>query len=98
MVTSSIVSCERFQPFGSRNQSAITSLYSSWNLQDWNWRGTSNSSLPTTVPENTTTTTSPPVSEASAPLEWDNTLTWGNTLQQLKLLKSIGDGKETSKA
>ena len=96
--TFSIVNCERFQLFGSRHQSAITSLYSTWNLLDWNWGGTSNSSLPTTVQENTTTTTSPPVTEASAPPEWDNTLTWGNALEQLKLLKSIGDGKESSKA
>ena len=33
--------------------------------------------------------------EKTEPVSWDKTLTWENSLDKLKLLKSIGNGKKT---
>ena len=46
------------------------------------------------ITENTTTTTST-TALPDFTGNWDKTLTWDNSLNQLKLLKSIGDGNES---
>ena len=63
--------------------------------------GWEDSSSSTTIPsiENTTTITvstpDPPQTD-SFTVDWDKTLTWANTLSQVNLLKSVGNGIEVS--
>ena len=57
------------------------------------------------ITKDTTTNPAPPSSGSAVPttiegtgsdtpVSWDRTLTWDNSLTQLKLLKSIGNGSE----
>ena len=56
----------------------------------YNSTSTSTMSAPTPSPEEAGVP-----KEKTEPVSWDKTLTWENSLDKLKLLKSIGNGKKT---
>ena len=80
-------------------------MMSTSNFLQWRYGGVEDSPQNTTLTTSTisTSTTSSTVStpapsrpkEMTETVSWDRTLTWENSLNKLKLLKYIGNGKKT---
>ena len=69
------------------------------NFLQWRYGGVEDSPQNTTLTTSTSSTISTPApsspKEMTETVSWDRTLTWENSLNKLKLLKSIGNGKKT---